>query len=411
MKRLIALIIILTYFSSSSVQKLNAASEKVELKTSAATLSIDKKGNLTITGNDGVDIQIKTSVYDLWKIDMKNNVTRRQAVSVPDRNIEWGKSGNVIELVQDKFMVQNEVLSAKAEFKISVSDDAFCFSGDVKMPEEWKIIELTYPDFNSLKVDDEDIKIFWPNSLGECFDDPGKFGSRSFEYPGTHGSMAWFSVNAHGSGIYIGGHDSSMGSKKFYLNYSDPGSFETGVTFPVYSNNFTIPDVMIMPYSGKWYKASKFYREWYDITEGTVDALLPYVDAFHGLGPGQRIMPNGFPELFRYTFPESIIIQLNASPATKRSDVNFAVVYGLRHEIMCRYKPDVAYLKYKEVPTMEDYRNYYINDPPDLSTINSASPEEITAYTHAVIQFENDNSDFFRHGDFIDEDGIMAIHH
>ncbi|MPN33125.1 hypothetical protein SDC9_180608 [bioreactor metagenome] len=147
------------------------------------------------------------------------------------------------------------------------------------------------------------------------------------------------------------------------------------------------------------------------ITEGTVDALLPYVDAFHGLGPGQRIMPNGFPELFRYTFPESIIIQLNASPATKRSDVNFAVVYGLRHEIMCRYKPDVAYLKYKEVPTMEDYRNYYINDPPDLSTINSASPEEITAYTHAVIQFENDNSDFFRHGDFIDEDGIMAIHH
>ncbi|MGI6574201.1 MAG: DUF6259 domain-containing protein [Fermentimonas sp.] len=631
MKQLVILIMISVCFLSLSFQKLSAANERVELKTSEATLSVDKKGNLIITGNNEINIQINTSIFDLWKIELKNNLTGKQATLVPDKNIKWVKSGNEIMVVQNTFTVGNNVFPTKAEFKMSVKNDAFCFSGKIEMNEEWKIIELTYPDFDILKINDQNINILWPNSLGECFEDPITFGSRSFEYPGTSGSMAWFSVNAPKFGIYIGGHDPTMSSKKFYLSHSGSKSFETGITFPVYSNHFTIPDVMIKPYSGKWYKAARFYREWYDnnfklakvpqwmrenaglmlnifkqqngslmwrytdidelcdiaeslnlnliglwgwgigghdrlypnympdnlmggrqelekaidraqkrgfkvicysngtimdtstdyyvyngretallfengrpyidyylkhknttpvilakacpgsdlwrktimdlglsaqsfgmdafyidqvgvrapllcfadhhdhdlpqeaytkyrfemmkeirtklqekdtkfpiITEGTVDALLPCIDAFHGLGAGQRIMPNGFPELFRYTFPESIIIQLNSSPASKRSDVNFAAVYGLRHEIMCRYEPDVDYLKYKKIPTAEDYEKYFVNYPPDLGTMNSASPEEVTSYTHSVIQFENENSIFFRHGKFIDEDGIVV---
>lgn len=630
MKRLSVILLILVYILGFSFPKLVAASEKVELKTSEATLSVDNKGNLKIIHDQGKDIQISTSIYNLWKISLKNRQTGREVVFVPDKDVEWKKTEDIVELVQKNFLVENEVLSAKAVFRISVKDDAFCFTGDLQMnTKEWIFVELTYPDFNNLNVSNEDIKIYWPNSLGECFNDLKQFGSKKFEYPGTHGSMAWYSVNTPEFGIYLGGHDPQMGSKTFHLDCSDTGAFETKITFPVYSDHFTIPDIMLKIYAGKWYKASRFYRKWYDenfkiasvpqwmrenaglmlnifkqqngslmwrytdidklcdiaeslnlnliglwgwgrgghdrlypnympdnlmggreelekaidraqkrgfkvicysngtimdistdyyvyngretaqlykngrphieyylkhtnttpvvlaracpgsalwretiidlglrvqsfgmdafyidqvgvraplmcfaehhdhelpqeaytkyrfrmmndvrnklqenkpdfptITEGTVDALLPYVDAFHGLGAGQRITPNGFPELFRYTFPESIIIQLNSSPATKRSDANFAAIYGLRHEIMCRYEPDVAYLKNGEIPTIEDYKDYYINYPPDLSTMTSASPEEVTSYTHTVIQFENENSNFFRYGKFIDEEGI-----
>ena len=605
------------------------SSEKFELKTSEATLSIDKKGILGINQTHG-DVMINTSIYDLWEITLKNSLTGKEVILVTGKDVEVRRSGDLLELIKDNFSLENNVLPIEVKFTISVKDDAFCFSGTLLSDtDEWKFKELKYPNFSQLRINNKDIKIYWPNSLGECFDNPIQFGDKYFEYPGTNGSMAWFSVNTPESGIYVGGHDPEMSSKTFRLDCSDPNSFKTSISFPVNNDQFTIPDVLIKPYSGSWHVASRFYREWYDknfqiatvpqwmkdnaglmlnifkqqngslmwryqdidklcdiaeklnlnliglwgwargghdrlypnympdnlmggreelekaikraqergfkvicysngtimdtstdyyvyngretaqlyengrphieyylkhtnstpvvlaracpgsdlwrqtimdiglaaqsfgmdafyidqvgvraplmcyaehhdhslpqeafteyrfkmmqdvrsklqekdpdfptITEGTVDALLPYVDAFHGLGAGQRIMPNGFPELFRYTFPESIIIQLNSSPATKRSDANFAAIYGLRHEIMCRYEPDVDYLKYGEIPTMEDYNDYFINYPPDLNTITEASAEETTSYTHAIIQFENENSVFFRNGRFIDQEGI-----
>jgi hypothetical protein len=142
------------------------------------------------------------------------------------------------------------------------------------------------------------------------------------------------------------------------------------------------------------------------ITEGTVDELLTDIDVFHGLGPGSSITPNAFPEMFRYTFPESIIIQLNASPATDRYNANYATVYGLRHEIMSRYEADAEYLKSGKIPTKENYSECFVNDPPDLSTMNKVPAKEVTSYTYDLIQFENDNASFFRNGKFIDEDGI-----
>jgi hypothetical protein len=142
------------------------------------------------------------------------------------------------------------------------------------------------------------------------------------------------------------------------------------------------------------------------ITEGTVDALLTDIDVFHGLGPGSIITPNAYPAMFRYTFPESIIIQLNACPATSRYDANYATVFGLRHEIMCRYEADAEYLRTGKIPTRESYYDLWINDPPILSKITEAPADEVARYTHALIQFENDHAGFFRTGKFIDEVGI-----
>ena len=140
------------------------------------------------------------------------------------------------------------------------------------------------------------------------------------------------------------------------------------------------------------------------MTEGTLDLLMTQVDVFHGLGPGSVITPNAFPSMFRYTFPESIIIQLNAIPMLPRYEANYAAVHGIRHEIMCRYEADADYLASGKMPNQDDYKT--VNSPPVLEKILEVSPEEAAAYSHRLIQFENEHKAFFRNGTFVDEQGF-----
>lgn len=610
--------------------KLFGSSEKLELKTTEATLVVDQKGILKIIQNKGQGIQINTSLDDLWKIVLINNLKNKEYEFTPEKNFSINKSRDVIRLSVNSFTVENKVLPVNAEFTISVKDDAFCFSGSLKSEsDEWIFKELIYPDISGIKINDKNVKIYWPHDFGQCFNDPGAFGNRSFEYPSVEGTMSWFSLNSPEEGLYLGSHDPLQGAKKFNLTYNDADrSFNTGVFFPVYSSEFLVPDIMIKPYSGRWYSASKFYRGWYDrnfkiasvahwandcegymltilkqqngevmynykdvdklcdiaeklnfrligfwgrgvgghdhlypnympdnlsggreemkkaiarahergfkvivytngkimdtstdyylyngietilltesgqpklelwkkhenstpyifatacpgsalwrktlldlaidaqslgadafyidqlaqcspvslmcfsehhdhklpqegyskyrimmmhdirekmkendpefsiMTEGINDAMLADADLFQG-APGNINDPNGFPELFRYTFPEVIGVTANADPGLERSDANHEAVYGLRHEIMSRYPADADYLQHGNIPTKESYSN--ITGPPDIKKFTEASAEEVTAYTHDLFQFENDNADYFRSGKFIDEEGI-----
>ena len=630
MKKAIFILFVVSVTMGLTNIKLVAASEKFELKTTEATLTIDQKGNLKIIQNQGLVIQINTSINNLWKITLKNSLNGMESVFVPDKRVELKKPGEVLQLISDDFMFGNKTLPIKAEFTISVKDDAFCFSGFLKSDsKEWIFKELSYPDISGLKISDKNVKIYWPCGLGECFDNPQQFGNRIFEYPGQKGSMAWFSVNSLGNGIYVGSHDPQRGSKKFNLSYYEADkSFNTGISFPIYNTEFTIPDVMIKPYKGIWNNASMFYRTWYDknfkmasisqwtkdmagamlvilkqqngsvmwnyneidklcdiaekynlkairlngwatgvhdnlypyympdnlmggrqdlekaierankrgikiilysngkmmdtstdfyryngietiilnekmqpdidfyikydnttpvifalacpgsklwrktimdlalnaqslgvdafyidqvgvtgplmcyskyhdhqlpqeaftkyrvqmmheirnrmkeinpdfclLTEGTNDVLLTDIDVSYALGPGSFFTPDGFPEMFRYTFPESIIIQQNSDPVLQRFDANYAAIYGLRHKITCRYEADVEYYMQGKLPTKESYE--HVNSPPNTNKFNDI-PEKGMAHLYNLVQFENDNGMFFRNGRFIDQDGIEA---
>lgn len=631
MKKSIIFLFLLGEITGLTNLQLFAVTDKFELKTSEATLTIDQNGNLKIIKDKGQVIKIYTSINNLWKITLKNNLNGRELVFDPDKSVKLKKTNDILHLVKDNFSIDNNKIPINAEFTISVKDDAFCFSGSLKSDsKEWKVKELLYPDFSGIEIKDNNVKIYWPNCLGECFDNPQIFGNRSFQYPSTMGSMAWYSINSPEVGLYVGCHDSLRGSKKFTLNFSDSEkSFNTAINFPVYNDEFIIPEVMIKPYSGTWHSGSKFYRGWYDknfklatvsqwtrdnaglmltilkqqngivmwnykdvdklcdigeklnikliglwgwgvgghdhlypnyapdnllggkqelekaierahkrgfkvivysngtlidastdfylyngietilsndrnqpqtdfylkysnttpviqviaclgstlwrktmmdlafnakslgvdafyidmvgvleplmcysknhdhstpqeaytkyrlqmmheirnrmkeidpdfsiITEGITDALLTDIDVFHGWGPESISTLEGFPEMFRYTFPESIIINQNSNPALTRFNANYAAVFGLRHEIMSRYEPDVEYLKSGKIPTKESYSEYFVKDPPNLSTMNQVPAKEVTSYTYDLIQFESDNAVFFRNGKFIDDDGI-----
>lgn len=140
------------------------------------------------------------------------------------------------------------------------------------------------------------------------------------------------------------------------------------------------------------------------MTEAANDFVSKGIDFTHGWGLGYAPGRHSFPELFRYTFPELIETQRNPNPLITRTDANYAVVVGLRHEIESRYPADVEYLVKGKLPTKADYSD--VVSPASVEKMNQRSAVEARAYVHSLIDFENENSEFFRRGKFIARDGI-----
>jgi len=267
MKKAVILMLVLSGIFSSKNFQAAAASEKFELKTTEATLTIDQKGILKVNQNNGQTIQISTSVSSLWKIVLKSNLNNKEYEFTPEKNYSISKSDDFIRLSVNSFSAVNETLPIKAEFTISVKDDAFCFSGTLKSEsKEWIFKELNYPNLTGIQIKSEKTGIYWPLGLGEYYADPEAFGNKSLLYPSGEGAaMAWFSVNSPNAGLYIGNHDPSQETKVINLAYDKSTKiFKTNINTPIYSNEYSIPDIIVKAYVGEWYVAAKFYRSWYD---------------------------------------------------------------------------------------------------------------------------------------------------
>ena len=155
-------------------------------------------------------------------------------------------------------------------------------------------------------------------------------------------------------------------------------------------------------------KAREINPDFVVMTEGTNDVIIRGIDYHHGCGVGfaYTVSKNAFPGLFKYTFPELLTTQRNPNPMITRADANFAAIYGQRHEIESRYPGDVEYLLKGTLPAAEDYSN--VVSPPDISKMNLVPAKEATDYVFSLIKFEQTNNDFFRHGRFIDQEGIVV---
>src|SRR5690606_13782033 len=146
MNKIILFLIILANILSFSDRKLYAA-EKFELKTSESTLSIYQNGNLKITHKNGKNLQINTSINNLWKIVLKNKITGTKHTFSPKGNFTIDKINKTIRIVVNSFSIDNKTLPVNAEFTISVKDDAFCFSGSLESnSDDWVLKELDYPN-------------------------------------------------------------------------------------------------------------------------------------------------------------------------------------------------------------------------------------------------------------------------
>lgn len=247
--------------------RLFAGNEKLELKTSVATLTINSGENLKIIQDPGQMIQVNSSLNQLWKIVVINSLNEREFSFSPDKNFTITKVDGIIRIVVNIFALEDKALPFIAEFTISVKDDAFCFSGSLESKsEEWILKELDFPVLSGIRINDEKTGIYWPVGLGQYFDDPQNFGSRSIRYPsGSGAAMAWFSINSFQAGLYVGSHDPLQETRVFNLAYDKSvKTFKAFINSTIYAKAYKVPDMVVKPYAGEWYQASKFYRDWYD---------------------------------------------------------------------------------------------------------------------------------------------------
>lgn len=156
-------------------------------------------------------------------------------------------------------------------------------------------------------------------------------------------------------------------------------------------------------------------------TEGLHDGLLDTIGMFHACQPGSfmsdvnvlktsratsRANAEPFPELFRYTFPELVTTTRNPTPMTLRSFVNYAAVFGLRHEIEIRYMPDRTYALDGKVPTKKDYGE--VKNLPSLQAMQAEPPAVASAYMKAVGDFQRTHAKYLLRGRFVDDEGITC---
>lgn len=117
------------------------------------------------------------------------------------------------------------------------------------------------------------------------------------------------------------------------------------------------------------------YQEFAYMTEHVTDVHSQFPDCLHGIGsyPGakgdgasnaemaaQRCNADSagmimMPELFRYTFPETMITIRNPKPYVERRFANYALIYGYKLEMELRYETDRTFIEADGDPAARDY--------------------------------------------------------
>ena len=243
----------------------------VELETTTSKLNITTNGILNITEKQSKKIVVSTPIANLWKLSVQNKKESTLLLPIvasikPRKKAEIKNDGKSIFFVYDDLEVNNQVLPINVTFKISVHNDAYIFTSELQCNSvDWQFRELIFPVFNDIVVDNQKTKVYWPNGLGQCFESPNSFKDQAFDYPGGKGTMQWFSINTNESGLYIGIHDAERGKKVFKMSYNNERStFSSEIQFPVFSQKFKGPEIVVQPYSGSWHTAAENYRKWFD---------------------------------------------------------------------------------------------------------------------------------------------------
>ncbi|MBR6933811.1 MAG: hypothetical protein IKH49_10995 [Bacteroidales bacterium] len=160
------------------------------------------------------------------------------------------------------------------------------------------------------------------------------------------------------------------------------------------------------------------------MTEGIVDCHMNSgADIFHGnssvirscgdnpdlirqaYAEEKRPFYTVFPDLFQYTFPEADGTVRCPTPASTRHSLNFGTVFGFKHEIETRYEPDKRYLIEKRIPPKSEY-DIIRGSHPNYSTLADQDPDEVIAYSRAVLDFRKRYAEILYDGNFVSDDGF-----
>lgn len=153
------------------------------------------------------------------------------------------------------------------------------------------------------------------------------------------------------------------------------------------------------------------------LTEGFHDTVLNSCAAFHGWGSclslaaassfatRGRGMSDWMPEIAKTAYPALQSTMRVPTPILTRTIVNYAALFGFKHELEVRYAPDRAYLECGIRPQTSDYGT--IREKPNLTTMHRTDPVKAAAYLRRVCDFQRRHRDFLLRGMFRDGEGVV----
>lgn len=110
------------------------------------------------------------------------------------------------------------------------------------------------------------------------------------------------------------------------------------------------------------------HKDYAYMTEHIVDVHSQFIDCLHGIGSSPDAMLNQsyqqcpsaagilvMPDLFRYTFPETMVTIRNPKPYVARRFANYAALYGCKLEMELRYVTDIHFIEGDEDPAAREY--------------------------------------------------------
>ena len=231
-------------------------------------------------------------------------------------------------------------------------------------------------------------------------------------YPSRHLSMPWIAIDTGSGTWYAAVHDAQERFKRIGVRWYNRAK-RTDVRFrhPVSiraGDKWELPETVFEKMSGDWHDAAKRYRAWFDSAYPAVGSAAPDwtcdVNVLKASRATSRANAEPFPELFRYTFPELVTTTRNPTPMTLRSFVNYAAVFGLRHEIEIRYMPDRTYVLNDKVPAKKDYGE--VKNLPSLAAMHAEPPDVASAYMKSAADFQREHAKYLLRGTFVDEEGF-----
>lgn len=160
------------------------------------------------------------------------------------------------------------------------------------------------------------------------------------------------------------------------------------------------------------------------VTEGLGDIFIDTISFYHGMSTGahsyscmdnvKRRLGGGvndgadfWPEIFRYTLPEIVSTCRMPSPFLTRDGVNYDAIFGLKHEIEIRYRPDRRYVESGVHPGEAAYGN--VLGPPSMDLMADLDQRTAQRYLKTVCDFQRKWGKYLLDGAYRDTEGVGIL--
>ncbi|MCX6900224.1 MAG: DUF6259 domain-containing protein [Verrucomicrobia bacterium] len=247
------------------------------LKTPSGTLTVDERG-LSLAPRDPACPAIVAQGGPMWSLRLQTPARQILLLSTGQKP-RHETSADSLRLVYESLTDGTNTWKVGLTLNFRRKQDAFEISGELRNNSEGVMVsDLACVALSGIAAPPETHPLLWPNGLGQRFGAGSKPAERTFPYPSRTGTMQWCAFAGERGGLYVGCHDATHSAKTFASRFNPKTRQSTLAIrhqlFCASGGRWTLPPTVLLPYTGTWHTAAKFYRAWFD----SVAKVRPQLD-------------------------------------------------------------------------------------------------------------------------------------